>query len=485
MHRVTQPGLFDGIPRECRSCEYENHPYSDFRIVQNQECQAKPEDISVEEKYCGPECIDFEITVNNGEDLIFDDDSGFLQVDIVSNHDTDIDFNFHANGGHLYSSTCGLPVAAGDSSSITLTSDLVNGQPGQEGETVIRLSYGNLNQCIEDVEVIRFSKEKGTCSSSGDPHTVTLDNAKHDWGNTDFVTIFEGCDLLILGDLYLTDMQKEVPLVDGADRETTNVTLSMYQGFKFQYKDTVISVIVGDDKVTGVYSETLNGAEMENILFSEKVHRFIFDLPDGSRISVHTRGNTRVGVHLDISLQVSAKYKTLCPGVSSLTGVCGNWNGDEVDDGYTVNNVSPQGPWTADAYRGNPTLPQSLFPANIEKLRCSNVDNTIVLVNTLPAPPADNRRRSLVTVATSDVDVESCDLSADELDSALTQFFDVCNIDLEHEIENCSGDLILGVPADVAHQVRLSLENCPAYEDFMTKVSRKRSLKTIFKQMKN
>eukprot|EP00121_Abeoforma_whisleri_P003099 Awhi_evm1s2783 len=41
MHRVSQTGSL--VPSNCKTIEYENHPYSDFRFVQDQECKAKPD----------------------------------------------------------------------------------------------------------------------------------------------------------------------------------------------------------------------------------------------------------------------------------------------------------------------------------------------------------------------------------------------------------------------------------------------------------
>eukprot|EP00121_Abeoforma_whisleri_P016390 Awhi_evm2s15042 len=237
----------------------------------------------------------------------------------------------------------------------------------------------------------RIPKGQGTCSSIGDSHTVTLDGVKHDWGNNDYVTIFQGCDLTILGDHRLTDMQREVPLIDGADGETISITLSMYQGLKLQYKNTLVSVILDDTNVPRVYSESIDGQPHEKVSYREKIHRFIFELPDGSVITVHKRGNTHNQVYL-INVMVSIRYKELCRGVSSLIGICGNWNNDEVDDGYTVDNVSLEGPWNANAYRANLELPWSNFPANLEKLRCFHVDDRQVFVDSFPEPPAARKR---------------------------------------------------------------------------------------------
>eukprot|EP00121_Abeoforma_whisleri_P013188 Awhi_evm1s12161 len=43
MHRVSETGSL--VPEECKSCDYENHEYSDFRFIQNQECKANPKPI--------------------------------------------------------------------------------------------------------------------------------------------------------------------------------------------------------------------------------------------------------------------------------------------------------------------------------------------------------------------------------------------------------------------------------------------------------
>eukprot|EP00121_Abeoforma_whisleri_P012623 Awhi_evm1s11652 len=55
MHRVSQTGSL--VPSTCRSCEYENHPYSDFRFVQDQQCKTNPNPKPEIENKCCEEAV--------------------------------------------------------------------------------------------------------------------------------------------------------------------------------------------------------------------------------------------------------------------------------------------------------------------------------------------------------------------------------------------------------------------------------------------
>eukprot|EP00121_Abeoforma_whisleri_P004661 Awhi_evm1s4217 len=354
MHRVSETG---SLPADCKSCEYENHPYSDFRFVQNQECKGPQNPIIIEQINCTDyveelRCPDFDIVINglasNDDDTAdydytfnIDDFEGFVDLNIISNYDTTIDFAFINNKAKLFVSECSLSVEADEPSLVTVTSELNRGR-NCSPSSIIELTYGDSNECVKKIKMERNGVQKGVCSSSGDPHTRTLDKGKHNWGNFDYATIFKGCDLMILGHHNFTKKTVQKSLTDGSGK--TPVVISTYQGIKFQYKETVVSVVSNLDNnhvdEQDIFTDVLNNAKIEDIAYSKFKGKHIFILPDGSKISIKSRlarnGN---GYVMDLKLTLSARYKELCSGVSSITGVCGNWNGDKKDDGYTTANM--------------------------------------------------------------------------------------------------------------------------------------------------
>eukprot|EP00121_Abeoforma_whisleri_P014928 Awhi_evm1s13767 len=379
MHRVTESG---SLPAECTSCDYENHQYSDFRFVQTQQCRDPQDPLAIRQLDCVEPveelpCPDFDITINGlspTEDSEADydysysisDSIGFVALNIVSNHDTTLDFRFLNNDAKLYVSECSLAVEEKESFLVTITSDLNRGR-GCTPSSIIKLSFGETKECVKKIRIERTGLQKGTCSSAGDPHTRTLDKGKHDWGNYDYATIFKGCDLNILGHHNFTQKTVQKTLTDSTEIEKTPVV--------------VISIVSNLDNnhvdEQDIYADVLSGAEMEDIAYFKSKGKHVFILPDGSKISIKSRlaknGN---GYVMDLKLALSARYKELCSEITSITGVCGNWNGDKSDDGYTLENVSPNGPWHSLTFQADENLPVTSFPANVNRFRCDGNDVT-------------------------------------------------------------------------------------------------------------
>eukprot|EP00121_Abeoforma_whisleri_P000985 Awhi_evm1s879 len=352
MHRVANSGSL--VAKECESSVYENHKYSDFRFIQNQQCESiAPVDL----------CRLANVQVNGqygGSEFTIEEKIGYLNLSFTSN--LPVDILVEADNDWTYSSECsvtaGIPsdpaAGTGFIPFIPLNPDskdhqtgpcrTASGSSGSNGKQYTLHSKKNIDECrqlcIDDdiclafearvnanhnrceiwhelpayakshaetwscnvkqqvveeeedrsslnilkitpnlfhcdlkgtnykfqyivnhhsrsqecsPEVIKvhhdLCKHKGQCTTWGDPHTVSFDTVRNDWGNTDHVVLTKTDDF----EVFATLRARFDPDTGLETFFTNGNRISMYTSMTIQYKQTLIHINSTDPNALSPY----------------------------------------------------------------------------------------------------------------------------------------------------------------------------------------------------------------------------------------
>eukprot|EP00121_Abeoforma_whisleri_P014145 Awhi_evm1s13046 len=312
--------------------------------------------------------------------LTFDCETGFSYFDLFSTVTQDVVLT--PNNDEFYLSDCVVALDGITTFRVYVTPRRVNS--GAFQSTNITLSYtlnAGVEECTQEVVVSGDLCKQKKCQSTGDPHTRTFDGKRHHWGNDTYANVLIADDLRIVGEHRFVLLDQSQPSEDGNWRFKGTIHVSTYKGVVFRYKDTVVELVSEDNEVIIQTPRwyTLNDASPEMIQFrsvgvQERNMKYFFTLPDGTRLLLRSRrswNNNQNGFVVDVHVFAGLQYQ------SSVTdGVCGNWNGNPVDD-Y-------EEPWMS-------TFPTAGYPTNPLDMTYSEYPSGATQLLCRYSPPKTNR----------------------------------------------------------------------------------------------
>eukprot|EP00122_Pirum_gemmata_P003706 Pgem_evm1s3356 len=301
-------------------------------------------------------CKDYEIKISvdgaapvKPQHVKLNTSSGPQKLIVTSNHD--VEMALKTNSERVFLDKCSLDVDQ-DGDSVWVSTDTGNVKGNVEFQFVDETNA----TCKIHVGVEGKCRQK-QCLAWGDPHFTNLDGNKFNYHSHSYSTFFSSKDLLIKGSHW------------HQDHDSHKKKASTYSGLMIQYKDTVLNFTSDDIKMKAqsLSLTTLNGEELENICYREKVHKsrgkvnkleYWLEFPEGSKAMIEAKPSSKWRWHLKILFTPNDRY------FEQVEGVCGNWDGNKHNDKHF------KATWRATNLKEDFSLPVTDYPSGVDQLVC-------------------------------------------------------------------------------------------------------------------
>eukprot|EP00122_Pirum_gemmata_P001999 Pgem_evm1s1808 len=218
----------------------------------NQVAKQNPHAIHCKGNECASKCCELNVCereklkvngrTDNGLIVNMDDRTGAIGVSVSAKFNGEV--AVYTQSDDILINDCTLKVRNGQTSTLTISPGNRRSGSNQNYQNRVTLNYklkennGVLRECQQHFNVKRQERTPGYCESIGDPHTKTIDGAKHAWGGHDYVSIFESKDLRIIGH----HKRFQVDYFKPKDRFGNYVPVATYAEVSFTYKNTFVQL---------------------------------------------------------------------------------------------------------------------------------------------------------------------------------------------------------------------------------------------------